>query len=121
MLNVESFRDYCLQKPGVTEGSPFDDKALVFKAVKVFDLVVVDTIELINPKCDPLLVHHLREQYDGVRPGYHMSKMHWNSVYTDAGISDQLILGWVDDSYDLIVKSLNKKQREEFNALSSFR
>jgi len=121
MLNVESFREYCLQKPGVTEGFPFDEKTLVFKVIKIFALVDVDSFEFINLKCDPEIAISLREQYDGVRPGYHMSKKHWNSVYTASGISDQLILGWVDDSYDLIVGSLNKKQREEFNALSKSR
>jgi len=122
MLNVETFREYCMQKPGVTQGFPFDQIVLVFKVMrKMFALTDVDTFEFINLKCDPEVAILLREQYDGVRPGYHMNKKLWNSVYTDAGISDQLILGWIDDSYDLIVQSLSKKLQDELRTLSSSR
>ena len=30
-MNIETYRDYCILKPGVTEGFPFDEKVLVFK------------------------------------------------------------------------------------------
>ena len=38
-MNVEEIREYCLSKPGVTEGFPFNDTALVFKAVKIFAIL----------------------------------------------------------------------------------
>ena len=53
-MDIESFRDYCLAKPGVTEGFPFDSETLVFKAMgKMFALTNVDLFQSINLKCDP--------------------------------------------------------------------
>ena len=66
-----------------------------------------------NLKCDPDYVIELREKYESVIPGYHMSKVHWNTVFMDSGeISDRELLEMIDTSYDLIVKSLKKKDRE---------
>ncbi len=31
-MNIEDIRNYCLLKKGVTEGFPFDEETLVFKA-----------------------------------------------------------------------------------------
>ena len=42
-MDVESFREYCLNKPHVTEGTPFGEDVLVFKvAGKMFGLVSLD-------------------------------------------------------------------------------
>ena len=115
MMNIEEFRNYCLAKPGATEHFPFDDNVLVFKVVKMFALADVRDFESINLKCDPEYAVELRERYPGVIPGYHMSKKHWNTVSTDGTIPDKEIYQWIDDSYDLIVSSLTKKEREVFN------
>ena len=80
-MNIESFREYCLSKPGTTEGFPFDEKTLVFKVQgKMFALTDVDAFESVNLKCEPEDAVLLRETYEGVKPGYHMSKKHWNTV-----------------------------------------
>lgn len=113
-MNIESFRDYCLAKPGVTEGFPFDSRTLVFKVMgKMFALTNVDLFESINLKCDPEYAIELRETFQGVKPGYHMSKKHWNTVSTESDVPDKLLEEFVDQSYDLVVKSLTKKLRDE--------
>jgi predicted DNA-binding protein (MmcQ/YjbR family) len=118
-MNVEAYRDYCLTKPGVTEGFPFSESALVFKVMnKMFALVDIDIFEYTNLKCDPERALELRDQYESVRPGYHMSKKHWNSVYFDSDASDQQIFEWVDHSYDLVVSSLPKNDKEALQKLS---
>ena len=66
-----------------------------------------------NVKCDPELAIELREQHPEVIPGYHMNKTMWNTVYTDGTLTYQQLKAMVDHSYDLIVKSLPKKVREE--------
>lgn len=113
-MHIEAFREYCLQKPGVTEGFPFGGDVLVFKVMdKMFALMDVDAFESVNLKCDPDRAAQLREQYDAVQPGYHMSKKHWNTVLMDGSIADAVIYQWVDDSYDLVVASLPKKIQQE--------
>lgn len=116
-MNVESFRDYCLAKRGVTEGFPFDSKILVFKVMgKLFALTDVDAFESVNLKCDPERAVDLRETFQGVQPGYHMNKKHWNTVSTSADIPEKLLLELTDHSYELVVKSLTKKLRNELQA-----
>ena len=112
-MHIETYRDYCLLKPGVTEGFPFGADVLVFKVQgKMFALTDVDKFEFINLKCDPDRAIELREGNPGITPGYHMNKHQWNSVSTDGSVTDPLIQELIDHSYDLIVASLPKKLRE---------
>jgi len=112
-MNIEEFRDYCLKKPGVTEEFPFGPETLVFKVVgKMFALTNIDHFESINLKCDPEKAVELREKYPFVRPGYHMNKKHWNTIMMNDLLNDQLIFEWIDDSYELVVDGLTKKDRE---------
>lgn len=113
-LNIEAYRDYCIAKTGVTEDFPFDNRTLVFKVGgKMFALADVEDFTGINLKCEPDYAVELREQYDGVKPGYHMNKTHWNTVEVDADVPDVLIAKLIDHSYQLVVNSLPKKQRDE--------
>ncbi|MEO9806400.1 MAG: MmcQ/YjbR family DNA-binding protein [Reichenbachiella sp.] len=118
MINVESYRNYCLAKPGVSEGFPFSESALVFKVMnKIFAICDIDTFEFINLKCDPERAIELRDKHPAIRPGYHMNKQQWNSVYVDGTLPDQLIFELIDHSYELIVAGLPKKLKEELRAL----
>jgi len=114
-MNIESYRTYCLSKPGTSEGMPFDDKVLVFKVMnKMFALTDIDAFASINLKCDPERAVTLREEFDGaIIAGYHMNKKHWNTITTDGAVPDKLIYELIDHSYELIVKSLPRKTREE--------
>lgn len=116
MINVESYREYCLAKPGTTEGFPFDSSTLVFKVMgKMYALCSVDTFEFINLKCDPERALELRDLYPAIRPGYHMNKQQWNSVYADGTLPDDLVYDLTDHSYELIVAKLPKKLKAELN------
>jgi len=113
-MNIEEFRSYCLKKPHVTEGFPFDNQTLVFKVDnKLFALTNIDLFESINLKCEPELAIELREKYEAVIPGYHMSKKHWNTVIVDGDATDKEIFEWTDLSYNLVVAGLSKKRRAE--------
>ena len=117
-MNIEEYRDFCMAKKGVTEGFPFDEKTLVSKVMgKMFALADVDQFGSVNLKCDPDLAIDLRERYHAVKPGYHMSKLHWNTVLIDADATDEQIYGWITDSYNLVVKSLIKKLQAELAEL----
>ena len=117
-MNIEEYHEYCLAKKGVTDGFPFDSKTLVFKVMgKMFALTDVEGFVSVNLKCDPEIALDLREQYHSVQPGYHMSKKHWNTVTVNGDATDEKIYGWIDDSYNLVVKSLTKKLRAEMEAL----
>jgi len=119
-MNIEEFREHCIGKKGVTEEFPFDAATLVFKLMgKMFALVPLEKIpSQANLKCDPERAIELRETYDGkIVGGYHMSKVHWNTLYLEA-LSPVLVRELIDHSYELVVAGLTKKLRAELNSLS---
>ncbi|UZD22368.1 MmcQ/YjbR family DNA-binding protein [Algoriphagus halophytocola] len=116
-MTLEFYREYCLAKPGVTEDTPFDEDALCFRVgSKIFSICSITEFGYINLKCDPERSVELREQYDGITPGFHMNKKLWNSVSTLGNVPDQLILELADHSYELIFASLPKKLQAEINS-----
>ena len=119
MIYLDEFREYCLSKPGVTESTPFGPDTLVFKVMnKMFAVTGIDEFEYVNLKCDPERAVELREQWAGVKPGWHMNKQHWNSVFTDGSVPDKMVLELTDHSYELVVASLPKKVRVELDSIS---
>jgi predicted DNA-binding protein (MmcQ/YjbR family) len=115
-MNIENFREFCLNLKGVTEEFPFDQKTLVYKVMgKMFALTDIDDFESINLKCNPEEAVLLREKYpDVIFPGYHMSKVHWNTILMEQNIlSDNRIKEMISESYNLVVKGLPKKIRLE--------
>lgn len=101
-MNIESLREYCIKKAGVTESFPFDDETLVFKVKgKIFALVNLEGDLSVNLKCDPSRALELRERYPSVTPGYHMNKKHWNTVMIDGSVNDKEVFSWIDHSYEL--------------------
>ena len=118
-MNIEEFRDYCLSKKGVEETFPFDEVTLVFKVMgKMFALTGLDNeVFSVNLKCNPDRAIELREEYPQIRPGWHMNKVHWNTVDFEDGLDHSLLIELVDHSYDLVVKGLKKKDREALELL----
>jgi len=55
----------------------------------------------------------LREQYQGIRPGYHMNKVHWNTVEPFGDVEPKLFWDLLKHSYELVGASLPKKLRVE--------
>lgn len=118
-MNIEEFRGYCIAKRGVTESFPFDEQTLVFKVMgKMFALSGLERVpSQVNLKCDPERSVSLREAHDGaIIPGYHMSKLHWNTLMIEE-LPAKLILELIDHSYDLVVSKFTKKLREAFDVL----
>src|SRR5215831_13128004 len=109
-MNLEQFREYCLQKPRANESRPFGPDVLVFKvSAKMFALAVLDEVPTrVNLKCDPDLALELRDRYEQITPGYHMNKKHWNTVEIESGIPAAELRKMIDHSYELVIKGLPK-------------
>ena len=111
-MDIESLREYCLAKPSVVETLPFGNETLVFKVGdKIFLLTSLSGSGSFNVKCDPEKAVSLREEFDEVIPGYHMNKKHWNTVSMRGKLTDRQLKDMIDQSYDLIVKSLSKSKK----------
>ncbi len=118
-MNIEEFRQYCLGKKGVTEEFPFDGHTLVFKVMgKMFALSGLERLPpQVNLKCDPERAIELREEFDDdIIAGYHMSKVHWNTLMLQ-NLPPKLILELTDHSYDLVVSKMTKKLKAELATL----
>ena len=114
-MNIETLRSYALSKPNAEESFPFGEDTLVFKVNnKIFLLASLDAHPLqFNVKCNPDKAIELREAYPAhVLPGYHMNKKHWNTITIDGSITDEMLLGLLEDSYDLVVQSLPRAHRD---------
>ncbi|WP_299064489.1 MmcQ/YjbR family DNA-binding protein [uncultured Polaribacter sp.] len=122
-MHIEQLRDFCMAKKGVTEHFPFDNSTLVFKVMnKMFALTPLEKWErgdsFINLKCDPVKSEQLRAIYEGIYPGYHMSKKHWNTVKINiSDVSDTLVLELITHSYNLVINGLPKKIKKELSKL----
>jgi len=118
-MNIETLREYCLNKKGVSDSFPFDDNALVFKVLnKMFLIIPINSNPLnFTAKCDPYKAVKLREEYESINPGYHTNKKHWNTIEVNPDISDDLIYDLVNHSYDLVVSGLTIKDKEKLNSM----
>ncbi len=118
-MNIEQLRDYCMSKNKATEGFPFDEHTLVFKVLgKMFALFPLKKWEKgdasVMLKCDPDRTSELREQYESIYAGPYVSNKHWNTVSIYTGeLKPDFILELIDHSYDMVVKGMTKKLREQ--------
>ena len=109
-MTSEQAAQHCRGLRGVSEGYPFGAGALVFKVGgKVFAILGSGSISL---KCDPSHAVVLREQWPAVTAGYHLNKRHWNTVALDGSVPDAELRDWIEDSYDLVVDSLSRAERQ---------
>jgi predicted DNA-binding protein (MmcQ/YjbR family) len=113
-MNIELFREYCLNKKGVEETLPFGEDTLVYKVMgKMFSLTSFSEPDRCNLKCNPDNALDLRAEYSAITPGFHMNKSHWNTVMFNQDASDKLIFELIDHSYELVVNGLTKKLKNE--------
>jgi predicted DNA-binding protein (MmcQ/YjbR family) len=113
-MNIELFREYCLSKNGVEETLPFGEDTLVYKVMgKMFSLTSFSKPDRCNLKCNPDYALDLRLEYTSITPGFHMNKLHWNTVVFNKDVSDKFIFELIDHSYELVVSGLTKKLKNE--------
>jgi predicted DNA-binding protein (MmcQ/YjbR family) len=104
-MTAAELRASCLAADGATETFPFSAGTSVFKAAngRIFAIVALgeEPLEL-SVKCDPDRASELRRDHDAIRPGYHLNKRHWITVTVGGDVPDDLVLEFVEDSFDLV-------------------
>ena len=122
-MDAAALKSLCLSFPGAYEDFPFGPDASVFKVRapaggaerpgKMFALSVLDAVPLtVALKGEPTLLVQLRAAHPEITGAWHMNKTHWSDVRLDGALSDDDVRDLVEDSYDLVVASLPKAQRE---------
>ncbi len=107
-------KKYLLSQPEAWLDHPFGPDVGVFKIRKKMfaTLGEEDKVARINLKCDPDEALALRDIFTAVIPGYHMNKVHWNTVILDGSIPKGEIERMIDNSYRLVLRSLPKAERQ---------
>ena len=113
--------DYCLTYPDAYEDHPFGDETpeaggwTVMRHKlnrKGFAFIYLRDGLAVNLKCEPLRADLLRQLYRGVTPGYHMNKLHWNTVRPDSDVPEDALYDMIEHSYRL---TMPKKRRAPDN------
>lgn len=118
-MNIEEFRTYCLSFKGVREKMPFPnvpdkysrDVLCFYIGSKWFCYCNIEVFDFCCLKCEPDKNLELQATYLGIRPGWHMNKRHWISVYFNQDVPDETIKELVQQSYDIVYHSLSKKEK----------
>ncbi|MDN4645603.1 MmcQ/YjbR family DNA-binding protein [Arthrobacter sp. PsM3] len=124
-MDVAALRDICLGFPGAFEDFPFGPETSVFKVraavsggtrqvARMFALSSMEEADFsVSLKCEPALAEQLRAAHPEITGAWHLNKKHWNGVRLDGSLPDSMVRDMVEDSYDLVVASLNRRQREQ--------
>lgn len=117
-MDLAALRTECRGRPGATAEHPFGPGALVMKVGgKIFAIIGEDAEPpTISLKCEPDLATALRAAFAAVQPGYHLNKRHWNTVTVDGTVPDDELCAWIEDSYDLVVAALPRRERDSLQA-----
>lgn len=124
-MDAAALRDFCLGFPGSFEDFPFGPETSVFKVraavsggtrhvARMFALSAMEEADFsVSLKCEPALAEQLRAAHPGITGAWHLNKKHWNGVRLDGSLPDSMVRDMVEDSYDLVVASLNRRQQEQ--------
>lgn len=110
MSKFKTYKKICLMLPESEETYPFGPENCVIKVNgKIF--AILDEIE-ISLKCNPDLVIDYREMYEGVKPGYHLNKKHWNTVVFDSDVKRKAMIEMIIHSYKCVVGKMTKAVKD---------
>ena len=115
-MKYEWLDEYCLSKIGSEKDFKIEWDAIRYLIVgKMFAMQGGDKYKksIITLKCDPSLGQSLRKEHPHIVAGYYMNKEHWNSVYLDGDVPDDVLKQMIDMSYELVFKSLSKKVQKQ--------
>ncbi len=112
-MSIEQLYEFCRSLPYSEECMPFDDETLVFKVFgKMFILIDLQYPVFINIKLSAERSIQLREEYEEIKPGYHMNKKYWNTVSITERLTDEFIKSLIRESYQNVVALLPKKYKQ---------
>jgi predicted DNA-binding protein (MmcQ/YjbR family) len=124
-MDPAALRKFCLGFPGAFEDFPFGPETSVFKVraavadggrheAKMFALSAMDEDDFsVSLKCEPALAEQLRSAHPEITGAWHLNKTHWNGVRLDGALPDSMVRDMVEDSYDLVVATLSRRQQEQ--------
>lgn len=113
MIDHKTIEQLLLELPNTWLDYPFDEGTAVYKVGhkdtdepgggSMFAIVAEKSEPVkISLKCDPQLAELLREKYETVLPGYHLSKKHWNTILCTGQVPLEELKDFIRHSYELV-------------------
>lgn len=115
-MAYEWIDSYCLKKLGVEKDYKEEWKATRYSVGgKMFVMMCEDNTKraICTVKLEPDYGEMLRQVYNDIVPGYYMNKQHWNSLYLEGYVPDDIVKDMLDRSYRLIFDGLTVKMKKE--------
>ena len=111
-MTHKELETYLLEFPNTWLDFPFGEGTSVYKAGnkeandgKIFAIIADGSKPLrVSLKCDPNLALVLREKYESVLPGYHLSKKHWNTILLTGQVPEEEVKDLARLSYRLVTE-----------------
>ena len=118
-MDFTALKAYLLNKPCTECQFPFGEDVHVFKVKnKMFALIGWrNDLMMLNLKCAPSESLMLQDIFSAITPGYHMDKKHWISVYFDQSVPNGEVLRLIDNSFNLVVSKMTKKDQQSILTL----
>jgi predicted DNA-binding protein (MmcQ/YjbR family) len=103
-MDHKTVEEYILSMPSARLDYPFGKDVAVYKiGDKLFALIREGKVPVqLSLKCDPQLSVLLREKYETVMPGYHLSKKHWNTLILSGQLPWEEVKDLIRLSYQLV-------------------
>ena len=118
MIEHKAIEQMLMELPNVWLDYPFGEDVAVYKVGhkdtseqggagkengKMFALIAEGSTPVkLSLKCDPQLAEILREKYETVLPGYHLSKKHWNTILCTGQVPLTELKDLIRHSYELV-------------------
>lgn len=112
-MTRKELEDFILSMPNSRLDYPFGEDVAVYKVPvggedKMFALIPEKKEPMsISLKCDPTLALLLRDKYETVLEGYHLSKKHWNTILLTGQVPDEEIRDFIVHSYNMVIGNKN--------------
>ena len=114
-MHIDEVRLYALSLTGTTGDQAYGADRVLFRIEGKSFLHI--WLRAPEPTCagklPPEQGQTLRDHYDGIRPAYHLNKVHWNDVFLDE-IDGDVVKDLINQSYRLVLSKLPKRLRERY-------
>ncbi len=106
-MDHKTVEEYVLSMPNARLDYPFGEGVAVYKVNDKMFALIAEGKQPVNlsVKTDPELSKVLREKYETVMPGYHLSKKHWNTIILTGQLPWPEVQTLIRHSYDLVANS----------------
>jgi predicted DNA-binding protein (MmcQ/YjbR family) len=113
-MTWDNLLGYCLAKPGAWRDEPWEGDVVAKVGGKIFAFLGSESRPTVGVKCGAnrdAADEWLRRYPDDASVMAYIGRSGWNTLRVGGAIPDEELLEAIDDSYDIVVRKLPKKDR----------